>query len=140
MNNEHGFLFVCLQVLTWDSKLASSIFFFFKKYSSVCYFCLEFLVVGRKVKQDEKVVGAECSSNWTNWNYKAVGIIQQLKTVELNYDLFSTHHTHYIPNVKDSFFYIVSILHPEIVQSIDDCVIINFLKSHDVLTNYSFVQ
>lgn len=64
--------------------------------------------------------------------------VHQLKTMELNHDLFSTHHALYIPNVMDSFFYIVTILHPEIIQSID-CVIINFLKSHEVLSNYSFV-
>lgn len=64
--------------------------------------------------------------------------VQQFKTVELNHDLFSTHNAPYIPNVKDSFFYIVTILHPEIIQSID-CVIINFLKSLEVLSNYSFV-
>lgn len=58
--------------------------------------------------------------------------IQQLKTVKSNHDLFGTHHALYIPNVKDSFFYIVTILHPEIIQSIDR-VIINFLKSHEVL-------
>lgn len=60
--------------------------------------------------------------------------------MELNHDLFGTHYAHYIPNVKDSIFYIVTILHPEITQSLDDHVIINFLKIHKALTNYSFVQ
>ena len=54
--------------------------------------------------------------------------------------LFSTHHACSIPNVEDSLYYTVTILHLEVTRNIDDHVIINFLRRHEVLTHYSFVQ
>lgn len=146
MNNEHELLLFGLQDLAWDSKLVFHPFFlylfiywFLLNCSSVCYLCLEFLVVGGKVKQEEEVPGAKMSARQIG----NTGITRQrhhptIKDSEIKPHLFGTHHALYIPNDKDSFFYIVTILHPEIIQSIDR-VIINFLKSHEVLWNYSFV-
>lgn len=69
MNNEHELLLFGLQDLAWDSKLVFHPFFiylliywFLLNCSSVCYLCLEFLVVGGKVKQEEEVPGAKMSA------------------------------------------------------------------------------
>jgi hypothetical protein len=105
--------------------LLNELFYFIFNLAVFCL-CLDFLVEGMhnsgKLKRNEEVLGAEtvgeCSSDWKTWHSTAVDRVQQLMAEGLNHDLFSTHPACGIPNVKDSFCYIVSILHPEITRSI----------------------